>query len=89
MWTCHGCKETAQDSNYLKYQLHQLHQVILRDSDGQIWLRCVHCKKRGHAKCLYSSDEWKVMKLERYTCHSAYFHNFMQKINKHHIFETN
>ena len=87
MWRCEGCGGVAEDSIFLKYQLKQLHFVILKDSDGRVWLRCDNGKKKGHASCIYSKNESMVMKLDKYTCcHSSSIHKVMQKINKRDLY---
>ena len=83
MWICKGCNVPAIDFDYLEYQLNVLHHVHLKDADSKIWFCCGHCKSVGHANCIYSKDDEKVMQLDCYTCcHSKALHKILQSVNK-------
>ena len=80
MWICKGCKQTAIDSDYLQYQLNVLNRVHLKDSDQRIWFVCGHCKSQGHAKCIFSTSDDKIAKLDQYTCcHSKALQRILNK----------
>ena len=78
MWICKGCKETAIDSDYLQYQLNVLNKVHLKDSDQKIW---------GHAKCIFSTSDEKIAKLDQYTCcHSKSLQRLLESVNKRFLY---
>ena len=86
-WSCHGCKNYAEDSYWLVYQWDKLERVVLKDSDNISCIECVNCKKKGHLKCITNVKEEKLsqQKVAYTCCHSKIYQNGMQSLNKRHF----
>ena len=72
-WNCVFCKQLAKDALELNLQFLAGEDVLFRDSDSKLWIRCDNCSTSCHYSCvakacnIYMSPE-KFRRQGRHTC---------------------